>query len=203
MDNATTPSVITLKTLRASFALLMGACMLAAAMVVATLHFHEQAKRDNQQALILQAETRMRLARVHDDEREIRDKIARFQEILRLGRTQPERRLEWVETLRNIKNNRRLLGLDYEISPQRALDEKNPTSGGYRFLSSPMKLDMPLLHENDLLGLFSDLSAQVQALVCIRSCKIDRLLPDSAGQNPATLKAACEIDWITLQQESR
>ena len=45
--------------------------------------------------------------------------------------------------------------------------------------------------------------AQVQALVSVRSCKIERLPVDRTGQNPATLKAACEIDWITLQQESR
>ena len=62
-----------------------------------------------------------------------------------------------------------------------------------------MKLDLPLLHEDDLLGLLADLSAQAQALVSVKSCKIERSPADP--QHPtASLKAHCEIDWITLQE---
>jgi hypothetical protein len=153
--------------------------------------------------LALQAQTRNQLARANDDQREIGEKIARYQEFIRSGRSQPERRLEWVETLRHIKESRRLLGLDYEISPQRPLDEKAATPiGGFTFLVSPMRLEMPLLHENDLLGLISDLSAQVQSLISVKNCKIDRVPPVPGQANSANLKASCEIDWITLQEKT-
>jgi hypothetical protein len=65
-----------------------------------------------------------------------------------------------------------------------------------------MKLEMPLLHENDLLGLLADLSSQVQALVSVKSCKLERIPAPPAQTNAATLKAACEIDWITLQENA-
>jgi hypothetical protein len=194
-------SVINLKSLRWSLALLLAAALLSAAAVAAALHLGDRTALEHRKALALQRETRARLDRAHDDEREIRDRIARYQELISRGRTEPERRLEWVETLRGIKEARRLLGLDYEIAPQRPLDEKQPSSGGFDFLVSPMKLEMPLLHENDLLGLLADLQAQVHALIGVRSCRIERT-PANTQATAATLKAACRIDWITLREKS-
>ena len=201
MENADNESVISLQSLGWSIALLLLSLLLAAGLVLAVLYYGEQTERSHKQALAQQAESRNRLARANEDEQEIRARIARYQELIAEGRTAPERRLDWVETLRHIKEKRRLLGLEYEIAPQRALDSKNVTSGGYSFLASPMKLEMSLLHENDLLGLLADLSAQVQALVSVRRCKIERLPQSSAQQNASPLKADCDLDWITLQEK--
>ncbi|MBA3031844.1 MAG: hypothetical protein KKF85_00965 [Gammaproteobacteria bacterium] len=196
-------SVINLASLRWNLTLLFLSILLAATVLAASAHFDRQAESAHKQALARQAETRAKLDRVHEDERKIRAKINLYQELVRQGRTEPEKRLEWVETLRRIKESRRLLDLNYEISPQRPLDAKAdgkaPMTGGYDFLASPMKLDLPLLHEDDLLGLLADLSAQVQALVRVNSCKIERS-PADPQQQTATLKAHCEIEWITLQQ---
>ncbi len=203
MDSAAPASAITLKSLRWSLLLLLAAALLAAAAVAAALHFDRQAAQEHQRARALQQETQARLARVNEDEREIRAKIARYQELVGSGRIAPERRLEWVETLRHIKESRKLLGLDYEIAPQRPLDDKQPEAGGHLFLASTMKLEMPLLHEDDLLGLIADLKQQVHAIVSVRSCTIDRV--PAAGARPAvaaTLRAQCVIDWITLQEKT-
>lgn len=197
-----TDSPLNLNNLRWSLLLLLMACLVSVAAVLYVQQLGRQTQLGLQQAQAQQSETSARLARANDDEREIRAKIARYQQLIDLGRTQPERRLEWVETLRSIKTSRRLLGLDYEIAPQRPLDEKRGTSGGYTFLVSPMKLEMPLLHENDLLGLLDDLQAQVHALVSVRSCRIERLPADSSRQNAANLRALCDIDWITLQEKT-
>lgn len=201
MDAPDKPAVITLKALRWSLLLLLAAALLAAAAVAVTLHFGRQTELAHQRSLALQKETQARLARVNEDEREIRAKIARYQELVGSGRIAPERRLEWVETLRHIKESRKLLGLDYEIAPQRPLDEKQPEAGGHLFLASTMKLEMPLLHEDDLLGLIADLKRQVQAIVSVRSCTIERL-PGGGQALAAPLKAQCVIDWITLQEKT-
>ncbi|MDI6746003.1 MAG: hypothetical protein QMD17_02550 [Rhodocyclaceae bacterium] len=199
MNSPDKRSVINLVALRWHLGLLLLALLLAAGVLAVTTHFDRQASLAHKQALVRQSETAAKLERVHDDERKIRAKINLYQELVRHGRTEPEKRLEWVETLRRIKESRRLLDLNYEISPQRPLDEKALTTGGYDFLVSPMKLDLPLLHEDDLLGLLADLSAQVQALISVKSCKIERSSADPQ-QQLATLKAHCEIDWITLQE---
>jgi septal ring factor EnvC (AmiA/AmiB activator) len=195
-------SPLNLNNLRWSLLLLLVACLVSVAAVLYVQQLGRQAELGLKQAQAQQSETTARLARANDDEREIRAKIARYQQIIDQGRTQPERRLEWVETLRSIKTSRRLLGLDYEIAPQRPLDEKRVVSGGHNFLVSPMRLEMALLHENDLLGLLDDLQAQVQALVSVRNCRIERLTQDSSRQNAANLKAQCDIDWITLQEKT-
>lgn len=200
MANADTGPAITLKSLGPSIALLLLSLLATAAIAGAILRYGQTAQLAHQQALARQAESRNRLARVQDDEREIRAKIVRYQELVGQGRTAPERRLDWVEALRRIKETRRLLGLDYEISPQRPLDPKAVTTGGHDFLASPMQLEMPLLHENDLLGLLADLSAQTQALVSVRHCRIERLPRTPAPANAALLRASCTIDWITLQE---
>jgi hypothetical protein len=197
-----TESPLNLNNLRWSLLLLLLACLVSVAAVLYVQHLGRQAQQGLQQAQAQQSETSGRLARAHDDEREIRAKIARYQQIIDQGRTLPERRLEWVETLRSIRTTRRLLGLDYEIAPQQPLDEKRVASGGYNFLVSPMRLEMPLLHENDLFGLLDDLRAQVQALISVRQCKIERLPPDPTRQNAANLKARCDIDWVTLQEKT-
>lgn len=201
MDTVDAP-VISLKSLRWSLLLLVATTLVAAAAMGAVEVLSRKIERDYKAALAQRDEARARLSRAHDDQREIGAKIARYQDILARGRTQPERRLEWVETLDNIKTTRRLLDLSYEIAPQGPLDPKVPISGGFEFRTSPMKLDLPLLHEDDLLGLLADLSRQTQALVSVRSCRIGRDTGDAGQSGGALLKAACELDWITLQEKS-
>ena len=200
MENAQTSSAITLKSLGPTLALLLCAILAAAGGSYYVVEQNRQTSLRMKQAQARQVEMRAKLARAHDDEREIREKINRYQDILSQGRTESEHRIDWVEVLRHIKETRRLLGLDYEIAPQRLLDEKSPVSGGYAFMTSTMKLEMPLLHENDLLGLFADLSQQVRALISVKSCRMERV-PPATGQT-ATLQARCELDWITLQERT-
>lgn len=194
-------SALSLRNLAGSLAFLLIALLIAGGLAFGIVRYGEQAAQTFRQAQAQLAESRGRLARVQDDEQEIRAKIDRYREIIERGRTEPERRLDWVETLRHIKEKRRLLSLDYEIAPQRPLDPKNVASGGYGFLVSTMKLDMMMLHELDLFGLLADLATQVPALVSVRQCALERLPGAPQQQSPALLRAQCEIDWITLQEK--
>ncbi len=199
MNTPAPATTINIRALGLSLGLLVGAILITAAAIGWTFQQAQQTAQQHKLALTRQSETKARLARVNEDERDIREKIVRYQEIVQRGLTQPEQRLQWVETLKAIKESRRLLGLNYEIAPQRPLDPKQVTSGGYDFLVSTMKLDLPMLHEEDLLGLLSDLSSQIHALIGVRRCQIDRLAPGTQGS--ANLKAVCDIDWIKLQEK--
>lgn len=201
MDNTRIDSALQLRTLGGSIALLLLSALTAVVVVFNSQHHHDQASVDYRQTQAEQASGHERLARAHDEAQELRHKIERYRELVERGRLQPERRLDWVETLQAIKEKRRLPGLDYEIAPQQPLDPKNPLHGGHRFLVSPMKLDLPLLHENDLVGLLADLSAQVHPLVSVRRCKIERMAHAATVPGTPLLKAACEIDWITVQEK--
>jgi len=200
MTHASTASIINLKSLGGSLSLLLLSLAVTATVVITLLQFARQTEQAHLNVLAQQTATRLASAR--NDVQEIRSQIAQYQQLVQRGRTTPERRQDWVATLRHIQTSRHLLGLDYTITPQRPLDDKNPASGGYQFLSSPMKLEMPLLHEDDLLGLLADFSAQVPALVSVKHCKLERIPTGQLQPNSPTLKVSCNLDLITLQEGS-
>lgn len=142
-----------------------------------------------------------KLRRVRSEENEIRQKSALFAKLQKQGVIGDEQRLEWVELLKEIRDQRRLLDLLYEIAPQHRMGEV--TGDGFSFYSSTMKLQLKLLHEDDLTRFLEDLSQRARALVQVKSCTISRLLP-STGQSAAAsaqLLANCQIDWVTLREE--
>ena len=111
-----------------------------------------------------------------------------------------EQRLDWVELLEEIRDKRRLLDLRYDIAPQRPLDAD--ASGDFVFSVSSMKVQMKLLHEEDLTRLLGDLRQQAKALIRVKGCNVERLpsaLAERAG-DWANLQADCDIDWLTLRR---
>lgn len=198
---ATAPlSRIARRALRWSLIWLGAATLLSGTAVVAVWHASQRAAQAQQHALAQQTATRTKLARVNDEARDIRAKIHRYQELLSQGRIAAERRSEWIETLRQIKAARKLLGLDYELAPQRRLDDKGLVGSHHAVLTSTMQIDLPLLHENDLLGLLADLSARVHAVISVKRCVIERIPAVTDRHAAAPLHAQCELDWITLQE---
>lgn len=140
-----------------------------------------------------------KLKRVRSEEKEIKQKAAVFNTLQARGMIGEEQRLEWVELLKDIRETRRLIDLQYEIAPQRQLDAG--PSDGFAFYSSTMRLQLKLLHEEDLTRLIGDLRQRARALIQAKRCDISRL-PQGAGleSTSAQLQADCLIDWITLRE---
>ncbi len=140
-----------------------------------------------------------KLKRVRSEEIEIKQKSALFNTLQSRGVIGDEQRLDWVELLKEIRDRRRLLDLQYEIAPQRPLDA-NPV-GGFGFYASSMTVQLKLLHEEDLTRLLDDLRQQARALIQVKSCSVSRLPRGGSDSGlPAQLQAECRIDWITLRQ---
>lgn len=143
-----------------------------------------------------------KLKRVRSEEHEIRQKAALFNALQSRGVIGEEHRLEWVELLEEIRARHRLLELRYEIAPQHALD-KSPT-GNLSLYASTMKLQLKLLHEEDLTRLLDDLRQQAGALIQVKNCRVARLprvASDSAIQG--MLQAECTIDWLTVRDSGK
>ena len=142
-----------------------------------------------------------KLKQVRSEESEIKLKSAVFQKLQTRGVIGEEQRLEWVELLKDIRDKRRLLDLQYEIAPQRPLDAG--LGNGFAFYASTMTTQLKLLHEEDLIRFLDDLRQQAKALIQIKSCNVERL-PRGGSENgtPAQLQAECQIDWITLREVS-
>ena len=143
-----------------------------------------------------------RLRRMRGEETEIRQKAALFDALQARGVIGDEQRLEWVELIKAISERHHLLDLRYEIAAQQPLDGAVPTAGdaAYTFYASRMRIELELLHEEDLTRLLDDLRRQARALIRVRQCSVERLAADGKREDGAQLHASCLIDWITLRR---
>ncbi len=168
--------------------------------VIVSQNFMADANADLERAKAERAAIQTKLLRATEEEREIRASLVNYQSMRERGIIGEEHRLDWVETVKDIKNQRGLYGLRYEIAAQRPLEYpgfKSPA--GIEFLDSRMKLQADLLHEGDLFDLLADLRARFAPFVIVRSCTVERnaaARPDAYGPH---VKADCELDLVTIR----
>ena len=64
-----------------------------------------------------------------------------------------------------------------------------------------MKVQIKLLHEEDLTRFLAELRQRARALIQIKRCNVSRL-PQEAGDSGlnAQLLADCQIDWVTVRE---
>ena len=139
-----------LKRLQWNIALLLFLSLVGAGTVMASLKFREVADKSLKQTRGVQSEIKTKLARANDEEVELREKILRYDAMDQRGIIGEEHRLDWIEQVRKVEGKHKLLEIQYELSPQKPLDAKvlpSAMTGDFEVLSSPMRLDMPLLHE--------------------------------------------------------
>ena len=109
------------------------------------------------------AQNTERLLRIADEEREVKEKIAVYRRLKDLGILGRERRLEWADAIKRIRSQRGLIDLRYRVEPQRALVSVPGNPGTIDFYASTMKVNLALLHEEDLFGFLNDLRSSGNA----------------------------------------
>lgn len=184
---------------------ILGALVMAGiggALLFATHQATLEARIAAKKASIEMQEARNQLSRARDEQAEITAKIGRFRDLIEAGVVGEERRLEWVERIREIRSSHRLYDLQYEIAPQRPLDPAAApgASGSFEFLSSTMRLQMDLLHEEDLIHFLDDLEHSVSAFVRPEHCVLERTGSSAASGAGAQLRAECSLNWITIRE---
>ena len=185
-----------------SIALFVVLSAIGAALVTLSIRDMNAADKANKAAQAEKTDARNKVARAHDEERELREKIGVYQAMLERGVIGPEHRLDWIERIRKIKQARKLIDVRYEIGPQQPIKDDVVPSSLSRFdvMASPMKLDLLLLHENDLLDFISDLRDNVQGYLRVSKCDMSRASAAVADHGPTPqLKASCEVNWITIR----
>ncbi|PHV05518.1 hypothetical protein CSQ96_20385 [Janthinobacterium sp. BJB412] len=175
---------------------LAGAVGLGAAAVLATQWYRQQAADQLAQAGRTRAAAYARLADGENEKREIRLYQPRFVTLRQRGLVGEENRLDWVEAVRQVQEQRKLLPLNYEIAPQRPVQaEPGLELGEYRLRASRMRLHMDLLHEADLFGFLDELKRR--GYFAVQDCSVKRQVAQNVA-NTANLSADCAIEWLTL-----
>jgi hypothetical protein len=149
-----------------------------------------------------QAERRQnneRLARISEEEREVSEKIDVYRRLKNLNVLGEERRLEWADAITRIRTQRELLDLRYSVDRQRLLTSAAGKPANVDFYASTMKVDLALLHEEDLLRFLADLRQSGNAFYAVKKCGLTRTGQAVTGATMTPrLRADCEIDLITI-----
>ena len=140
-----------------------------------------------------------RLARIAEEEREVKEKLDVYQRLKSLNILGDEQRLEWADAITRIRRERELLDLRYRVERQRLLTSAAGKPGNVDFYASTMKLEMALLHEEDLLRFLGDLRASGNAFYAVRRCDLTRTGQAATGVSiTPRLRAECDIDLVTI-----
>jgi len=162
----------------------------------------EALKRAQMDAAAAQAERQQngaRLARIAEEEREVKEKITVYQRLKTLNIIGEERRLEWADAVNRIRASRELLDLRYRVERQRLLASLPGKPGNVDFFASAMRVELALLHEEDLLRFLGDLRDSGNAYYAVRGCTLTRTNNAGGGATIAPrLRAECNIDLITI-----
>jgi hypothetical protein len=159
-------------------------------------------KAAQRQAAVAQRERQLsteRLARIAEEEREVKEKINVYQRLKALNIIGEERRLEWADAIARIRAQRELIDVRYRVERQRLLQSIPGKPGNVDFYASAMRVELQLLHEEDLLRFLNDLRDSGNAYYSVRGCAMTRTGRTGTGASLVPrLQADCSIDLITL-----
>ena len=119
-----------LKRLRLPLAGFIALTISGAVCIVTADGYLQDTKRLGAAASSQRAELQAKLASANEEEREIKANLQQYQALTTRGIGGEVRRLDWVDTVTAIKNERRLFNIGYGIEPQVELDYPGFSPGG-------------------------------------------------------------------------
>ena len=191
-----------LKRLRVPLALALLLSALGVACLATSGYYLDEAKSAREASRLARVGAQERMAKVSEEEREIRENLVHFEQMRRYGMVGDQNRIDWIESIARIKNSRKLFEIRYNIEAQRSLDYPGVVAtGAADFVVSRMRLNMLLLHEGDLLNFLADLQAAGKGHVSVRRCtvtRIERGAPSATALQPR-LRAECQVDLVSVR----
>lgn len=121
-----------------------------------------------------------------------------YENLQRGGAIGPEQRVNWLDALRAADHAVQTLGVDYQLSQQAASTIKLDTAG-FKLQQTTMKVNIKLLHEEDLQHFLQELSAQQAGLYLLQACSLSRVAGGAFSVRfEPKLNAECELAWLSL-----
>jgi hypothetical protein len=192
-----------LKRLRMPLAVAIVLLALGAACLIASGYYLDEARTARDATRLSRVAAQERVSRVAEEERGIREDLVYYEQMRQRGVVGEQSRLDWIESITRIKNERKLFEIKYNFDAQRPLDYPGLVAiKGADFMVSRLKLEMLLLHEGDLLNFLADLQAGIKAHVSVRNCSVTRIergpAPGATTLQPR-LRAECQVDLISVR----
>ncbi len=179
----------------------LGISIAVAALLVLISSFTLSRQQEKRLAANQQYETaRLKLQEAENEKREVLNFQPKFIQLKANGIVGDERRLDWIDAIKQIQDERNFLPIHYEIFAQQnfLLDPSLPIAN-LELRGSKMGLNMKLLHEMDLFNFLNDLSKK--SFYVPLACTISRIGVTLENPQPTGLAADCSLLWITLKEK--
>ena len=167
-------------------------------------------------------ELRNRLETLKRERADLQGSEETFKSLLAHGAFAPERRLDLIEAMAELKQRHKLFRLEYEVAPQRALKfatgEKYAAVG---IVASRVRMKIQAFHDGDLVAFLDEFPRIQRGFFPIDKCAIKRIAgpelhaqvttgtaatppPDAhVAVDSASIEADCTLEWITLVDKSK
>jgi hypothetical protein len=189
--------------LRASMMTFLVALLLGAALVFFTHQWLDKSRNAFEQQQNALQDARSRLHKSGDEKDRILRYRGNFIDLQQRGFIGEEQRINWVDALRAASLQLKMFGVSYQIEAQQAYKSPAVTDAGpYRLRQSVMKINMGLLHEEDLPRFISTLTALDAGFFITRECDLQRQgfsRNENIGVQPH-LNAECSLAWLTMSE---
>jgi len=144
-------------------------------------------------------------AQYHDLDQEeglIATYLPRYVALENAGIVGREKRLDWIESLRQSAKQAQVVKLRYKIDTQKPFDTGIKLEvGNFRVFASTMNISVDLLHEGDLFVLLDNINRSAKGLYGLSDCDIRRR-GETINVDPeaVNLVAQCDLKFLTIRK---
>jgi hypothetical protein len=175
--------------------------VLAAALIGGGMQFEQAAEAEYSSAISSLRNAHKRYENMVNDIDLLEQYTKRFTEYKATGLVGADRRLSWIESLEAVNADLKLPRLNYNLLAQEDFNRGELKVGSNVALnSSPMELDLSMLHEGDLFALFDGLGEAIHNLFTVDGCtmRLENSIGVSFKTNRPNLIGRCVIRWISI-----
>lgn len=189
------------KKLQQAIIALVLAIALGVGLVFYTMQISQTSMAEKQAQESQLAQARQKFQSAGMEKSTINQYLPQYQALIKEGYIGEEKRIEWVDTLRNIHQQEKMFSIDYTIEKQEPYTPSFALNlGALKLRKSVMKINLNMLHEDDILTLIDSLKATKPSPFIVRSCVVTQNTPTIEQKLNANLTAECELDWLTLAE---
>jgi hypothetical protein len=190
------------RVLRGSIILLVVAVVITAGSLVGSYQFASSKNKIHKREQAKYLSARAQYHTLDVEEGLIAIYLPRYVALENAGIIGREKRLDWIESLRQSAKQSQVAKMQYDISAQKLFETKIPLDvGDYKIYASTMRLNVGLLHEGDLFTLLDNLNSSITSLYGLSECDLKRKGAEISNEVDAVnLSARCNLNFLTIRK---
>lgn len=169
--------------------------LVSAILLYSSGEYAKKSLKERRNAQNMLSDARNRLAAANQDRENMDIYANQYGSLIESKVIGDDQRLDWMEGMERIRQKNLVASFSYTIAPQRIYSAQPPIdSGNFDIHHSEMKLQIDLLHEEQLPDFLNALHSQIKGWYQLEGCTLQRAMPQ--------LKAECSGSWITLKNRN-